>query len=305
MTKKKRLVLIDGHAIIHRAYHALPPLTGPGGQPTNAVYGFVNMLLRAVEDLAPTHLAVCFDSREPNFRQEIYIAYQAHRPEADQELQDQVNLVKEVVEAAGVPVVIKGGFEADDLIGTLAKKAAKKGVEVIIVTGDRDLLQLVDGNIKVYAPIRGLSEARLFGKKDVAEYLGVSPSQVVDYKGLIGDASDNYPGVQGIGPKTAVFLLGQYKSLDGVYKALKAGKISGSLKNKLEEGEESAKLSQRLAKIVTNAPVDLNLTAMELENFQESERFVNKLKEFGFKSLVKRLEPEKEDKEDNGQMELV
>lgn len=335
----KRLVLIDGHAIIHRAYHALPPLTSPGGQQTNAVYGFVSMLFRVIAELKPAYLAVSFDLPVPTFRHEAYIAYQAHRPHMEQEMKDQIELVHKVVEAAGIPIYTAPGFEADDVIGTLAgqavslqstvysrKEKKKKAVvgsplavdEVIIVTGDRDMLQLVNDKVKVYAPIKGLSEARVFDEKEVKEYIGLNPEQIVDYKALIGDQSDNYPGVPGIGPKTAVELLQEFGGLEGIYKAISDKKqvkrISDSTREKLKKGYDSAMLSQKLARISTDAPVELDLEHTEFEGLEKNERFISKLKELGFKSLVRRLTGETEEptpktakgkRKVNGQMGLV
>lgn len=311
---RKRLVLIDGHAIIHRAYHALPPLTSPGGRQTNAVYGFISMLFRVITELKPAYLAVAFDLPIPTFRHEAYIAYQAHRPHMEQEMKDQIELVHEVVKAAGIPIYTAPGFEADDVIGTLAKQAGslqstvysqkekkKKAVvgsrltvdEVIIVTGDRDMLQLVTDKVEIYVPIKGLSEAKLFDKKAVKEYIGLEPKQIVDYKALIGDQSDNYPGVRGIGPRTAVDLLRRFGSLENIYKETKKQKnrktIPVSVPEKLEKGYEAALLSQRLARISTDVPIELDLERAKFEALEKNERFILKLQEFGFKSLVHRL----------------
>lgn len=197
-----KLVIIDGNAILHRAYHALPStLTTRRGEPINAVYGFVSMLLRIIQDLKPTHIVVAFDRKEPTFRHEEFKDYQSHRPEMDKELSTQFEKARDVNKAIGIPIFDKAGFEADDVIGTIAKQA--KVDEVIIVTGDRDILQLVTKKTKVYLPVRGLKDARMMGEKEVKEMLGVKPSQVDDYKALVGDPSDNYKGVPGIGPKNS------------------------------------------------------------------------------------------------------
>lgn len=292
----KRLVLIDGHAIIHRAYHALPPLTTPFGAPAQAAYGFVSILLRVIDELKPTHLAVCFDLPEATFRHAAYIAYQAHRPTADQDLVNQIIMVHEVIGVSGIPVYTASGYEADDVIGTLAAQAVHNKVDdVVIVTGDKDIMQLVNdkkgkdgrGAVKVFAPIRGIANARLLSEKDVLEYVGIAPSKIVDYKALIGDSSDNYPGVPGIGPKTAVGLLEKFGTLEEIYRNVKS--LPESVVRKLEQGEESAKLSQHLATIVTNAPVNLNLERCELHPLREDTDFVEKLRELGFKSLLNRI----------------
>jgi len=284
----KRLVLIDGHAILHRAYHALPPLTNRSGELVNAVYGFCTILLKVIEDLKPEYLAVAFDTPKPTFRHQEYVGYQAQRPKMDTELASQIEGVHLVLKAFGVPIFEKPGYEADDLIGTLAEKSKKKkNLEVVIVSGDRDLFQLVDKRVKIYVPIHGLSEAQMFGEKEVAEKMGVKPCQIVDYKGLVGDASDNYPGVPGIGPKTAVALLKKYQTLAGVYRS--ADKIqSQAVKEKLKNNRESAFLSLKLARVITNVPIKFDWEKMPLANYKNP-KAIEVLQTFGFKSLVNRL----------------
>src|SRR3989338_3730436 len=207
---KRKLILIDGNAILHRAFHALPPLTTKKGEPINAVYGLVSMLVRIILDLNPTHIAVTFDRKEKTFRQKEYINYQSHRPEMDDDLSIQFQKARDFLSAAKIPFYSVAGFEADDVIGTLATGAVKENFEVNIVTGDRDILQLVEKGIKVYMPVKGVSEGKLYGEEDVIDRMGCLPSQIVDYKALVGDSSDNYPGVPGIGAKTASGLLKKY-----------------------------------------------------------------------------------------------
>lgn len=301
-----RLVLIDGHAIIHRAYHALPALTSSSGQQANAVYGFISMLIKVASELNPKYLGIAFDLPAPTFRHEAYIAYQAHRPHMDDGLREQIVLVKESVKAAGITMYSSAGFEADDVIGTLCYQATKDENidEVIVVTGDRDMLQLVNHKVKLYMPIKGLTEARLFDLEGVKEYMGVPPSQMVDYKALIGDQSDNYPGVPGIGPKTAVSLLEKHQNLDGIYKNLQ--NIGSTTSQKLERGKESAYLSQTLAQISKDAPVSLDLKEIEFKGLEGNNKLLSKLKEFGFRSLIKRLGgEEKKEKKKDGQMGLL
>jgi len=281
-----KLVLIDGNAILHRAYHAMPPLTTKKGEPIGAVHGFVSMLLRVIQDLKPTHLVVAFDRKEPTFRHKEYKPYQAHRPEMDKDLTPQFDKVKDVIKAFGIPIYDKAGFEADDVIGTLAKQAEKEIEEVVIVTGDKDILQLVSDKTRVYLPIRGLSEAKLMGEEEVVEKIGVKPSQIDDYKALVGDPSDNYPGVPGVGPKTATKLLSKYETIKDVYKNLK--NIPAPIVKKLEEGEESAKVCQRLAEIVTNVSVKLDLKDADDWGVDRKE-VLDLFTEFGFKTLSKRV----------------
>lgn len=294
-----RLVLIDGNAILHRAYHALPPLTAPDGSLVNAVYGFTTMLLRINNDLRPTHIAVCFDRPKPTFRKKLFKGYQAKRPKMDEELVGQIEKVHEVVRAFGLPIFEKDGFEADDVIGTLAAKE-KKGIDqTIIVTGDKDILQLVNDHTYAYMPTKGLSEAKLYMEKDVVERMGVRPTRIPDLKGLMGDASDNYPGVDGIGPKTAVLLIDIFGSVENVYKAIgkkdkKLENFSASVIGKLEKGKESAKLSKDLATIRTNVELDETLENAHVTTL-DTPQARKILGELHFHSLLKRLTGEKKE----------
>jgi 5'-3' exonuclease len=306
----KRLVLIDGNAILHRAYHALPPLTAPDGSLVNAVYGFTAMILRIFKDLQPTHIAVCFDRPTPTFRKKMFKGYQAKRPKMDEELSGQIEKVHEVVRSFGLPVFEKDGFEADDVIGTLCRKAQnskfknqntskiqnsneQKIDQVVIVTGDKDILQLVNDKVFVYMPTKGLSEAKLYKEKDVIERLGVDPAHVADYKGFAGDNSDNYPGVTGIGPKTAIALIDAFGSVEGVYNAIKKNdkklnKLSDSVMAKLKNGEKSARLSKDLATIRTNVKLDESLDNAEIHTLDtpDARKILSALH---FHSLLKRL----------------
>lgn len=275
--------MIDGNAILHRAFHALPPLTTKRGEPINAVYGLISMLLRVIQDLKPTHISVCFDEKEPTFRHKEFAAYQAQRPPMANELSGQFEKARKVVEAFGIPIYSKPGYEADDVLGTLARQS-KEGV--VIVTGDRDILQLVDDKVKVYLPIVGLSSAKLMGKDEVIEKMGVAPSQIADYKALVGDPSDNYPGVAGIGPKTAISLLEKYKNLDGIYAHLK--EISPSVREKIAKGKDDSKLSLRLATIVKDVPVELDIEACGKWDI-DSQKVLDLFSEFGFKTLTERV----------------
>jgi len=226
-----KLVIIDGNAIMHRAFHAIPPLTTPKGEPINAVYGLTSMLLKVIGEIKPTHFAVAFDRKEPTFRQKELPTYQAQRPPMASELSCQFEKAREFLTAAGIPVYSKAGFEADDVIGTLAEQATKnpkseirnpKFDGVVIVTGDRDQLQLIDDklNIKLYMPVAGILNAKLYGEVDTIERMGVPPTQIVDLKALTGDTSDNYFGVPGIGPKTAINLLQCSRTIEQIYKDL-------------------------------------------------------------------------------------
>lgn len=297
-----KLVLIDGNAILHRAYHALPPLTDREGEPINAVYGFVSMLLRIITDLKPTDIAVAFDRKEPTFRKKEFKEYQAHRPKMEDELSSQFKKAREVIEAFNIPMYDKKGFEADDVIGTIAQKAQKKFDEIDIVTGDKDILQLVNGKVKVYLPIKGLSEGKLYGKKEVEEKMGVSPSQIVDYKALVGDPSDNYPGVKGIGPKTATKLLEKFKDFKNIYKNL--NKIDERVADKLKDKKKLADMSYKLAQIVTNVPVKFEVKDFEKWNLRNSS-IENTFTKFGFKTLKKRVNNLAKKLDEEKQMSLL
>jgi len=281
-----KLVLVDGNAIMHRAFHALPPtLTSESGEPTNAVYGFTSMLFKIIEDLTPTHIAVCFDRKEKTFRKKEFKAYQAHRPEMDVGLSSQFSKAKEVLKAFRIPAYDKKGFEADDVIGTISKKTRVD--EVVIVTGDKDILQLVDERIKVYLPVKGLSQAELMDEKKVKEKMGVRPERIVDYKGLVGDQSDNYKGVPGIGPKTAEKLFSQYDSFKDIYKNL--NKIDERISIKLREHKDSAEMSYMLAKIITD--VDINYDIEDMNDWSAYDEEVLKVfDKFRFRTLKKRAE---------------
>src|SRR5512146_3062495 len=199
-----KLIVIDGNAILHRAFHAMPPFTTKRGEPIGAVHGFVSMLLKAIADLKPTDIVVTFDEKEKTFRHEALPTYQAQRPPMDKDLSSQFVKTRDFLEAAGIPVYSKPGYAAEDVIGTIATKSGGHGVdEVVILTGDRDQLQLVDDkkNIKLYMPIAGIANAKLFGEAETKERMGVPASLIDDYKALVGDPSDNYSGVPGIGPK--------------------------------------------------------------------------------------------------------
>ena len=295
----QRLILIDGHAILHRAYHALPPLTSKDGMIINAVYGFTTMLLRILEDHKPTHLAVAFDLPAPTFRSQAYTGYQARRPEMESNLSKQIPLVHEMLAALKIPYFETAGYEADDMIGSLAKQAAEvkseklkaksdKNLETIIITGDRDMLQLLNTSTKVCFPVKGLSEYKTYDSKLMEEEFGVTPAQWIDVKALKGDASDNYPGVAGIGPKTAEKLIKEYGTLENLYSNL--DKLELKLKLKLAEGAEAARLGKKLATIVTDAPIKLDLKKMEVAKI-DWEKGVEYMKsKLGFRTIVERIE---------------
>ncbi len=282
----KKFLIIDGNAILHRSFHALPSLTGKNG-PVGAVFGFFSMLLKALKEIKADFLVVCFDYPAPTFRHQQFIGYQIKRPKMDPALTKQVDLTQLMVKKIGIPIFSQKGFEADDLIATISQKLKKKPIKVIILTGDRDLMQLVSNKINLLMPIQGLSQTKIIGPTKVKEYLGLAAKQVVDFKALVGDPSDNYPGIPGIGPKTAVKLLDQYFSLSRIYENL--DKIEPGLRKKLKDGQKAAKLSYQLAKVVKNAPLEFNL-GKAVWNEQKLKNMAAILREYHFPSLLKRLE---------------
>jgi DNA polymerase I len=299
-----RLVLIDGNAILHRAYHALPPLTTPDGQIVNAVYGFASIMFKIMTDLAPTHVAVCFDRAKPTFRKEMFAGYQAKRPKMDDELVSQIEKVHDLVKSFGVPIFEIDGYEADDVMGTIVKKTedGRQKTEndidqIIIVTGDRDILQLVeDEKVLVLMPTKGLSESKLFDEKATVERMGVTPKQIPDYKALAGDQSDNYPGVEGIGPKTAVNLLNEFGTVDHLYEEGEKGywgKAGDKVIEKLKKDKENALLSHQLATIKQDVPIEIILKPIATLNTPEAR---DQLMRLGFNTLLKRLTGEKVEK---------
>ena len=285
---KKKFILIDSNAIIHRAYHALPPLTTRKGEIVNAVYGFTSVLLNVLNRFKPDYIAATFDLKEPTFRHKEFKSYKATRVKAPDDLYEQIPLVKKIVEAFNIPVVEKKGYEADDLIATFARKTEKihPDVEVIIVTGDLDTLQLVDDKVKVFALRKGMSDSVLYGEKEIFERYGLKPDQMIDYKGLRGDPSDNLPGVRGVGEKTATELLKKYNTIEEVYKNLP--NIREGIRKKLEKDKLQAFFSKRLARLVENVPVDFDIEKCLAEDFSRVE-VINLMRELEFFSLLRRL----------------
>jgi len=285
---KKKLVVIDGNAIIHRSFHALPPLSTKSGELVNAVYGFASTLLSVIEKFQPDYIIATFDLAAPTFRHTEYAEYKATRTKAPDELYAQIDRVKELVRAFNIPIYEKEGFEADDVIGTVVKQSEKldAGIENIIVTGDLDTLQLVTDKTKVYALRRGITDTVLYGAPEVMERFGLRPDQMIDYKSLRGDASDNIPGVKGIGEKTATDLLQKYGTVEKVYENI--AEIKGAVKDKLEKDKAQAFKSKWLATIVTNAPVELELDKAVTREFDRP-IIVKLFQELNFFSLIKRL----------------
>ena len=288
--KKPLLVLFDGNALVHRAFHALPPLTvSKTGEVVSAVYGLALILLKVISELKPTHYAIAFDKKGPTFRNQLYDQYKAQRPPTPDELVAQMHRVRELVEAFNIPIYEIDNYEADDVIGTLSRQAEGQGADTIIVTGDADTMQLVSPEVKVLYPKAGkaFSDTQLFDEDTVKEKYGVSPEHIADLKALEGDTSDNIPGVPGIGGKTSVKLIQQFGSVDDIYRHLdeiEPPRIQGILK----DNEEIARKSKELATIVTETPVTLDMEKCRADRYDRKQAadFIGELE---FYSLLSKL----------------
>ncbi len=289
-----KLVLIDGHSLAFRAFHAVPlTLTAPDGELTNAVFGFTSMLLTVLRDQQPEYVAVAFDVGK-TFRHEMYAEYKGHRERMPDELRTQVERIKQVVQTLNIPVFTAQGFEADDVLATLARQAASQGVDSLIVTGDRDILQVVDDHINVLTSGRQFSDTIIYDPPAVTEKYGLRPDQLVDYKALVGDKSDNIPGVRGIGEKGAATLLQKYGTLETVYAHVEEITPERT-KKALQEGEENAWKSQQLGRIVTDVPIQLDLAACHTRDY-DREKAVELFRDLAFRSLVEKLPAPQGDK---------
>jgi DNA polymerase-1 len=296
---KKYFLIVDGHALLHRAWHALPPLTTKDGTLVHGAYGFTTILLSAVREFEPDCVAVTFDLEGPTFRHEQYDEYKAHREEKPDELYAQVPIIERILGAMGIPVFTAKGFEADDVIGTLSRLAAEQdgGVETIIVTGDLDTLQLVDDRTKVYTLRKGMSDTVLYDRKAVKERFGLVPGQMVDYKALRGDPSDNIPGVKGIGEKTATELLKAFGSLDALYASLekddkKAKELKPSVREKLVSGKADALGARELCRIRRDVKLKFDVADCRYEP-PTQEKVADVFRELNFVRLLSQLPKEK------------
>ena len=288
--RKQLLLLFDGHALIHRGFHALPALSVPRtGEPTGAVFGFASMLLKVLADLKPTHWAVAFDTAAPTFRHDEFVEYKAHRPPAPQELKSQFGRVRDLVEAFNIPYFEVDGYEADDVIGTVASQASEKGIDTVIVTGDTDTFQLVSPRVSVLTPRPGksFSDTALYDEEAVKQRYGLSPRQLIDLKGLKGDPSDNIPGVPGIGDKTATKLIQQFGGIDEVYDHID-DVAPERVRNLLSDSEDKARQSRRLVEIVTDVPIRFDLDCCLVGSFQR-DKVAELFRELEFASLLPKL----------------
>jgi DNA polymerase I len=289
MAKSERLFLLDGMALAYRAYYAFiqRPLTNAKGENTSAVYGFVTFLNRILAQEYPDHIAVVFDTAKPTFRHKAFPEYKATRQKMPEDLSSQIGILKDVVRAYNIPSIELDGYEADDIMGTLARRAEKENVLTFLVTADKDFMQLVTDKVKIYKPGKQGTDAEIVSFKEVKEKFGVSPDKVIDVLGLIGDTSDNVPGVPGVGEKTAIPLIQQYGSIEEVYRNIDKIPQKG-LKAKLETNKELAFLSKKLVTIDTNAPVKIDFHSLRAGK-QDSEKLAHLFEILDFKSLLNKL----------------
>lgn len=288
----EKIVLIDGHSILNRAFYGVPDLSNSEGIHTNAVYGFINIMLKLLDTEKPDYLTVAFDMKQPTFRHEMYKEYKGTRKPMPEELRQQVPIIQDVLKAMGIPLVMKGGLEADDILGTLAKKAESEGMEVTLLSGDRDLLQLASENIKISIPKtkKGGSEVEEYHTKEVIEKYSITPAQVVDMKGLMGDSADNIPGVPGVGEKTALKILAAFSTVDEAYEHIEEVEPKRA-RELLRANKDLAFLSKKLATIKTDCELDFDFEQAKLGNLFTPEAF-EWIKRLELKSLIKKFDTE-------------
>src|SRR3989344_2579878 len=294
---KKRLVLLDAHAILHRAYHALPDFTSGKGEPTGGLYGLSLMLLKIIQDLKPDFIVACYDLAGPTYRHEAYQEYKAGRQKTEDNLIAQIERSRDIFESFSIPIYDKKGYEADDLLGTIVEKTKNdKNLEVVIASGDMDTLQLVRGKrIQVYTLKKGIKDTIVYDEKAVLERFGFPPELLPDYKGLRGDPSDNIIGIKGIGDKTVTELIKNFGSIENIYKALKKDRgsfLKAGVKERiiklLEDNKEEAEFSKMLAVINRNVPVEFALPKQEWTNSIDISKIEKLFFELDFRSLVAR-----------------
>lgn len=280
------LLIIDGNAIMHRAYHALPPFKADDGTPTNVVYGYLSMLHKVVTDFKPEYLISCFDTPEETFRNKLFKKYQSQRPKIDDDFIVQIPLVKQAVDNSGIERMEKPGFEADDLIGTITRIFEKNNFRVVILTGDKDIFQLITDNVFVASPQLGLANIKIFDKSEVEKKLDVTPNQIIQYKALAGDPSDNYPGASGIGPKTASKLIHQFGTVENIYKNIE-NIDSEKVKEILKKEKDNVEVSKKLATIMTNVEIDIDIEKLKFKGFNKN--LIDFLSKYQMNTLIKRI----------------
>ena len=284
----ERLIIIDSNALLHRAFHALPPLMTKTGQETGAVYGFLLTLFKAITDLKPTYIVACFDTKAPTFRHEMYKDYKAQRPVTPTGIVSQIPITKEVLTAFNIPVFAKEGVEADDLIATICAK--NSGIEIYIISGDLDNTQLVSDNVKVYTLGKGIKDTVIYDINKVRERFGVEPNQMVDFKALTGDPSDNIPGVEGIGKKTAAEIIQKYDNIKNLYDELSTDTavLKPKVKEVLKKNKESALMSRDLAQMKSDVEIDFKIEDCKFGSYNK-DNIEEECKKLEFNSLINRL----------------
>src|SRR5579863_9557550 len=286
-SKRKVLMIIDGNAMIHRAFHAIPEeLTTRSGEPVNATYGFTTMLLKALNDIQPDYIAMTFDRPTPTFRHQQYVQYKAHRPTLPDNMRPQFGRIRQVVQAFGIPIYEKDGFEADDVLGTLSVQAAQQGIDTVILTGDMDTLQLVNKHVMVMAAKRGITDVTEYDVPAVEARYGLPPKKLPDFKGLVGDKSDNIPGVPGIGEKTATKLINEFGDLEGILAHI--DQLSPKEQRLLRDMADQARESKFLATIVLDVPVQLDLEACRKGQIHRDDLLAI-FRELEFRTLVDKI----------------
>ena len=286
----KKLILIDGHSILNRAFFGIPDLTNSEGIHTNAMYGFLNIMFKFIDEEKPDYITVAFDLSEPTFRHKAYEAYKGTRKPMAPELKQQVPLIKELLHTMNITVIEKAGYEADDIIGTIAKRSAAVGIDVSVISGDRDLLQLAEDKIQIRIPKtkKGVTEVENYYPEDVVALYGVTPLEFIDMKALMGDTSDNIPGAPGVGPKTASAIIQKYHSVDNVLAHLDELKPPKAQKS-ITENAEQVKMSRFLAEININVPLDYNIENAEIGDFYNPASY-ELFKKYNFKTMLKRFD---------------
>lgn len=287
---QKRLIIIDSNALLHRSFHALPPLMTKTGQETGAVYGYLLTLFKAITDLQANYIVAAFDTKVKTFRHEMYQDYKAQRPVTPTGIVLQIPITKEVLEAFKIPVFAIEGVEADDVIATICEKVKGQDLEVFIVSGDLDNLQLVNENTKVYTLGKGIKDTVIYDVDKVKERFGVSPAQMVDFKALTGDPSDNIPGVEGIGKKTAAEIIQKYDNIKNLYEELSTDTavLKPKVKEALKKNKESALMSRDLAQMKKDVDIDFKIEDCKFGDYNR-EGVENKLYKLEFNSLINRL----------------
>ena len=283
---EKRLIIIDGNSIINRAFYALPDMSNSEGLKTNAIFGFVRMMFKIIEDYQPTHMSVAFDKKAPTFRHKQYADYKAGRKKMPDELAQQLQPLKDLLDKFNINRLELEGYEADDLIGTVARLGEENDFKVYIVTGDKDAIQLASHKTTTLITKKGVGEVEEYNYDLVLERYEMTPTQFIDLKGLMGDKSDNIPGVPGVGEKTGIKLLKQYSTIENLIEH--TDELKGSIKKKIEENKDLALMSKELATIITNVPIEVKLEDLEYGDYNKDD-VVEKFKEFGFTSLITKL----------------